>query len=119
MMFDWLAQEISAIKTRGFHVVDGPADPSLGAAIEKSGALVPRSYKEFVLRFGNAKLYKRLDYYKVGVLASPHEETDAQTGETYFRIGHRDSSSAYFKTSLLRGEEETPVFQGHEGKLVP
>lgn len=120
-MFDWLHQEISAIKTRRFHVVDGPVAPSMRDAIEDSGASVPRSYKEFVLQFGNAKLYKGRagDYYLVGVLASPHEETDAKTGETYFRIGHRDSSAAYFKAALLHGENETPVFQGHGARLVP
>jgi hypothetical protein len=116
-MFDWLEQELKTIKTRRFHVVDGPAVAALRAAVEESEASVPRAYKEFVLRFGNAKLYKRLDYYLVGVLAAPVEEQTSD-GEKLYRVGHHQSSNAYFKAALLRGEEETPVFVGHEGRLV-
>lgn len=116
-MFDWLDQEIEAIKTRRFHVVDGPADASLRMAVEGSGAPLPRSYKEFVLRFGNAKLYKKHGYYIVGVLAAPVEE-QSPDGESLYRIGHYQSSNAYFKGSHLRGEEEAPVFEGGGGKLV-
>src|ERR1700719_1368324 len=102
MMFDWLEQEIWTIKTRGFHVVDGPADAGLRAAVEGSEAPIPRSYKEFVLRFGNAKLYKQLSYYKVGVLASPREEVNKESGEVFYRFGHYDANSAYFSGSQLR-----------------
>jgi hypothetical protein len=116
-MFDWLEQELKMIKTPRFHVVDGVADPALRVAVEQSEASVPRSYKDFVLRFGNAKLYKKLDGYLVGVLASPREE-NTQTGERVYRIGHYQSANAYFKASLLRGEEEAPVFEGQDGKLV-
>jgi hypothetical protein len=116
-MFDWLEQEIGAIKTRRFHVVDGLADAALRGAFEASGVALPRSYKEFVLRFGNAKLYRKLDYYKVGVMA-PKEVVEKTTGEPLYLIGHHDSSSAYFKKSLLSGEEEAPVFEGRGGKLV-
>src|SRR6516164_2432282 len=109
-MFDWLIQEIETIKTRRFHVVDGPADPALRKAVEESDAPLPRSYKEFARRFGNAKLYKELGYYLVGVVAAPREERD-ENGEELYRIGHYQSSNAYFKASLLRGEDESPVFE--------
>lgn len=116
-MFEWLEQELGTIKTRRFHVVDGPAAATLRAAVEESDAPIPRSYKEFVLRFGDVKLYRRLDYYLVGVLAAPVEEL-TQDGEKLYRVGHYQSANAYFKAALLHGEEESPVFQGHDGRLV-
>jgi hypothetical protein len=117
MMFDWLEQEIRTIRTRRFHVVDGAADPALRAAVEGSEAPVPQSYKEFILQFGNAKLYKKHGYYIVGVLAGPVEE-QSPDGENLYRIGHYQSSNAYFKSMPLRGEEEAPIFEGHGGRLV-
>lgn len=116
-MYDWLQQEIQTIKTRRFHVVDGPADAALREAVESSDAPIPRSYKEFVLRFGNAKLYRELDYYIVGVLASPRTE-QSDSGDESYRIGHYQSSDAYFRVALLRGDDEAPVFEGHGGRLV-
>lgn len=115
-MFDWLEQEFQEVKTRRFHVIDGPASDSLKLAIEKSDLPVPRTYKDFVVRFGNAKLYRKLSYYLIGVSASPIE-TLSQEGETFFRFGHYDAASAYFKKSLLRNEEESPVFEGKDGRL--
>lgn len=117
-MFEWLDEEVNRIKTPKFHIIDGPADGALREAIEKVALPLPRAYKEFVLRFGNAKLYRELDYHKLGVLASPREETYEKTGEIFYRFGHYDSSSAYFKGSLLHGEDETPVFEGHERRLA-
>lgn len=117
-MFDWLEQEIGVVKTRRFHVVDGPAHSSLRMAVEGSGTPLPRSYKEFVLRFGNAKLYRELNYYKVGVSASPKEVLDKATGEPLYLIGHFDSTFAFFKKALLNSEEESPVFEGRGGKLA-
>jgi len=116
-MFDWLEQEIGTIKTRRFHVVEGPADAALRAAIEGSEVPLPRSYKEFVFRFGQAKLYKQLDYYLLSVMARPAEQR-TEAGETIYCFGHFQSSHVYFKASLLRGEEESPVFAGRGGKLV-
>jgi hypothetical protein len=116
-MFEWLEKEIADIKTRKFHIVDGPADETLRQAVENCDLPIPRSYKEFVLRFGNAKLYRKLSYYKVGVLASPREERYKEGGEVFHRVGHYDSNSAYFKDSLLREGEETPVFEGGEDRM--
>ncbi len=116
-MFDWLEHELSTIRTRRFHVVDAAADPSFRAAVAGSEAPVPASYRDFVLRFGNAKLYRKGGYYMVGVLAGPVEE-QSQEGEILYRIGHYQSSNAYFKLSLLRGGEESPVFEGNEGRMV-
>jgi len=110
-MFEWLETEIASIKTRKFHVVDGPADEALRQAVAKCDLPIPRSYKEFVLRFGNARFYRELSYYKVGVLACPKEERYKEDGESFYRFGHNDSNGAYFKQSLFREGEETPVFE--------
>ena len=79
-MYEWLEEELRRIKTRRFHVVDGPASDELKAAIVHSGLPAPASYREFIFCFGNAKLYRQLDGYLVGVLASPREEV-SQEGE--------------------------------------
>src|SRR5438067_1842284 len=99
-MFDWLEKEIAEIKTRKFHIVDGPADDTLRQAVESCDLPLPRSYLEFVLRFGNTKLYREGSGYKVGVLGSPREERYTEGGEIFYRIGHYDSNYAYFKDSL-------------------
>ena len=57
-MFEWLDEEISQIKTPKFHLVDGPAPAELRQAVLSSEFPLPPSYREFVLRFGNAKLYR-------------------------------------------------------------
>lgn len=107
-MFEWLEEELARIKTRKFHVVDGPASDNLRAAIEK--AVLPDSYKNFVLRFGSAKLYRVGDYYKIGVYAPPAEGR-SKKGELLLCFGHYDSARAYFKASLLRKASESPVFE--------
>jgi len=70
-MFEWLEQEISAVRTPRFHVVDGPVEAKLRQAVMQSGLLLPPSYREFVLNFGNAKLYRRAqsNSYRIGVFA--------------------------------------------------
>lgn len=115
-MFEWLENEIREIKTAKFHIVDGPADIALKNAVEKCEVPIPKSYREFVIRFGNAKLYRELNYYKVGVLASLRDEV-SKGGESYYRFGHYDSNSAYFKESELQSGEETPIYEGGEDQI--
>ena len=116
-MFESLENEIRLIKTPKFIVVDGPADEGLRDAVLQAQVPFPHSYKEFVLRFGNAKLYRELDYYKVGVFAAPRKELNADTGQAFYRFGHYDSCGAYFNGSLLRHNEETPVFEGRRDEF--
>ena len=93
-MFEWLEEEMESVRTPGFHVVDGPANPKLREAVANSGLPVPLTYKEFVLRFGNAKLYRQSRCgYTVGVFAGPR--TVELEGGTANEIGFRDSSSVY------------------------
>jgi hypothetical protein len=109
-MFEWLVDEMAKIKTRKFHLVDGPASPELRQAVEASGWRLPPSYEEFVLRFGNAKLYRRSSYWLVEVYAGPREAV-SDDGEPLVQFGRTHTSLAYFKESLLVEGSESPVFE--------
>ena len=109
-MFGWLVDEMARIKTRKFHLVDGPASDELRQAVEASDFPLPPSYKEFVLRFGNARLYRYSTNYYVTVFAGPRE-VDSYKGEAFIQFGRTWTSSAYFKESLLVPAGETAVFE--------
>lgn len=109
-MFEWLEEEILSIKTPRFHVVDGPADAKLVEAVIRTGVAVPSAYKDFVLKFGNAKLYRntRNDSYHVVVLAGPREVV-LKNGTRAFVIGFRDGASVYVKD--LPSSTRIPIFE--------
>src|SRR5436190_762700 len=109
-MFEWLIEEMARFKTRKFFLVDGPASVELRQAVESSTLPLPPSYKEFVLRFGNAKLYRRDSYYYVTVFAGPNM-ADSSAGEPFIQFGRTWTSLAYFKDSLLVEGGESPVFE--------
>jgi len=109
-MFEWLVDEMAKIKTRKFHLVDGPASPQLREAVENTGFPLPPSYKEFVLRFSNAKLYRRSSYWLVEIYAGPREAV-SEDGEPLIQFGRTHTSLAYFKESLLAEGSESPVFE--------
>ena len=74
---------------------------------------MPPSYKEFALRFGNAKLYREcvsLGCYLIEVYAGPREAVTSD-GEPLFQFGRTHTSLAYFKDSLLLEGRESPVFE--------
>ena len=113
-MFEWLVDEMAKIKTRKFHLVDGPASPEFRKAVKSSAIFVPPSYRAFVLQFGNAKLYRRLTSYNssylIEVYAAPREAFSKE-GEPLFQFGRTETSLAYFKESLLVEGGESPVFE--------
>lgn len=111
-MFDWLANEMQAIKTRKFHVVDGPVSDEMKELIGKAVMPVPLSYKKFVIRFGNANLYWAWAEYRVRVFAAP-KEVISSDGETLRHFGRTDLALAYFKDGLFVEDEESPVFEWH------
>jgi hypothetical protein len=57
-MYDWLVQEMAAIRTGKFFKTDGPIAADKREAIDRAGAPFPPSYLEFVVRFGNANLFR-------------------------------------------------------------
>jgi hypothetical protein len=109
-MYEWLEDEIRSIKTPRFHVVDGPAVAKLKDAVLKSDLPIPRSYREFVLKFGNAKLYHRAknDSYEVGVFAAPRA-AELDKGTRVFHLGYHDGASVYVK--IDENSTECPVFE--------
>ena len=109
-MFEWLDEELSRIKTQKFHLVDGPATAELRQAVESCDFPLPRSYREFVLRFGNTKLYRSGSIWLVQVYAGPREAENDQA-ESLIHFGRTETSLAYFKESLLKAGEESPVFE--------
>ena len=115
-LFNWLEQEISEVKTRKFFDFDGPASEGLRKSIEESTLSVPNSYKAFVMRFGNAKLYKQHAGYALGVRAAPVEAI-SKDGEPMLCFGYYQDHQAYFKTQLLHDGEEAPVFESQAGGL--
>lgn len=113
-MYEWLEMEIKEIKTQKFHIVDGPASSAAEATLKEIGTLLPPSFSVFLSKFGDARLYRELDYYKLGVLASPWEGKDTD-GKPIACIGHYDDARAYFKLPL--SGEELPVFEWSGGGL--
>ena len=109
-MFEWLDDEMRRIKTRKFHRVDGPASEELRQAVLSSNFPLPPSYREFVLRFGNADLYRNGSNWLVEVYAGPREAITDQ-GEPLIQFGRTHTSLAYFKESLLAASKESPVFE--------
>lgn len=109
-MFEWLEEEMARIKTRKFHLVEGPVSSKLREAIESSEAGLPCSYKEFVLQFGNASLYREGSIYLVQVYAGPRE-VETVDGEALIHFGRTHTSLVYFKEDLLEDGRESPVFE--------
>ncbi len=116
-MFEWLEEEMAKVNTNKFYLVDGPASDELRQMVETSDFPLPPSYKQFVLQFGNAKLYRRSSYWLVEVYAAPSEaETDAN--EPLIHFGRTHTSLAYFNESLLVEGGESPVFEWRKGQGI-
>ncbi len=112
-MFEWFEQEASAIKTPRFHVIDGPPDAKLREAVLGSGLPVPSAYKEFVLKFGNARLYRnRRISFRIGIFAAPREAV-LNNGTRIYHLGFHDGASVYVKRETRSGQH--PIFEFESG----
>ena len=113
-MFEWLEREISAMNTPRFHLVDGPADEKLREAVLESDLPLPPSYREFVLKFGNAKLYRWAQdgAYLIGVFAGPRKAT-LKDGACIYHLAWHDGASVYVKPESNSGE--LPIFEFEAG----
>jgi hypothetical protein len=113
-MFEWLEAEILKIRTPGFHQVDGPvADPALRDLIDRSGDFVPASYKEFILKFGTARLYRspRSGSYAVTVYRSPVEmQPDGETSRIC--LGNHDGATVFVESSGRAGDQAVHEAEG-------
>lgn len=117
-MFEWLEQEIAAVKTPGFHRVDGPADEEMRALILAASETIPADYKEFVLKFGGAKLYRNADglSYGVSVFGSPRQlKADGEVQR--FGLGKHAGTFVYVEATP--GPDAAATFHGGaEGHAV-
>jgi len=113
-MFEWLQREITAIRTPRFHIVDGPADAKLQEEVVHSDLPLPISYREFVTKFGSAKLYRQAsqDIYEIGVFARPREGR-TKDGTPIYYLGFHDSASVYVKSSPF--VTEPPIYEFDPG----
>jgi hypothetical protein len=114
-MFDWLVDEMDRIKTRKFYVVDGPLSVEQGELVQNSEIPFPQSYKDFIIQFGNAKLYRAGSTYLVQIYSFP-TEFKMEDGDFTILFGRSDMALAYFKESLLVSGSESPVFEWSKQK---
>jgi hypothetical protein len=112
-MFEWLEREILEVKTPRFHLTEGrPADPDLQDAVLGSNLPLPLSYKRFVMKFGNTRLYRLSRAgYRIGVFAGPREAM-VSDGSRIYNIGFEDDASIYVKPDS--GSLELPIFEFEE-----
>src|SRR5687768_6265660 len=116
-MFEWLEEELRSIKTPRFHLIDGDIPPALRKAILESPVPVPPSYKQFVLKFGNAHLYRNSRIgYRIGVFASPRE-AKVKDGTRLLHVGFHLDASVYLKDSdTLKSTDGFPIFEFENNK---
>jgi len=112
-VFEWLEQELAIIKTPRFHVIDGPATGKLREAIAESGLSLPKSYREFALRFGNVKLYRagRIRY-RIGVFAGPREGR-LDDGTLAYEVGFHDGARVLVES--VEGADGGSVWEAEAG----
>jgi hypothetical protein len=110
-VFEWLSEELASIRTPRFHIVDGPANAKLRDAVAHTSLELPASYRKFVLKFGNAKLYRQSrEGYTVGVFAGPRS-AKPRDGISMYQIGWDDDAAVYAccgDSSVYRGGREKP-----------
>jgi hypothetical protein len=116
-VYEWLKREIAEVGTPRYFVVDGPATGELRAAILNEAAGVPCSFKEFVLQFGNARLYRKKSSYLLGVKGVPEPQMDAK-GRSLLQFGHYIDRQAFFAPDTFNGGSEAPVLESRQGGLV-
>ncbi|MEP7287474.1 MAG: hypothetical protein ABI947_17085 [Chloroflexota bacterium] len=109
-MFKWLESEISQIKTRRFHMTDIASAPHSLANLWEESTLLPPSYRAFLTKFGQAKLYRYGNSYSLVVFSPPIQVLD-ESGERLVKFGYSSFGTAYFKYSLLKPNAESPVFE--------
>jgi len=112
-MFEWLEEEIVAIKTRRFHVIAGTVGGKLEMAVFQSEVHLPVSYCEFILKFGNARLYRQSrNGYQIGIFAGPREMV-LKDGTKVYHLGFYDGANIYVKADL--NFDELSIFEFQDG----
>jgi len=72
------------------------------------------SYRQFVLKFGNARLYRNIrnNSYRIGVFAGPRLAV-LDDGTSIYHLGFHDGASVYVKPAS--SSTDLPIFEFEEG----
>lgn len=115
-MYSWLRQEINAIRTQKFHLIDDEIPLPARQFPFGDLDLLPPSYKCFVEMFGTARLYRELGYYLIRVSRIPW----IVRGErTFVCFGGFDTCDAGFFEDALQHNVECEVYEGNELSTPP
>jgi len=99
-VFEWLIRELASIRTPRFHIVDGLADSRLREAVANSSLPLPSDYREFVLAFGNTRLFRNGRCgWTIGVFAGPRI-AERKGGALEYVVGHHDDMTVYYRSSV-------------------
>lgn len=110
-MYEWLEEEIASIKTPKFHLVKASVSEAKDNNSEGLLKILPPSYLEFRVKFGAAKLYRYSNHYQV-IIAGTLNQVTIDENESLVSFGFSSSHGyAYFLSSLLRPNLESPVFE--------
>jgi hypothetical protein len=108
-MFEWLEDELHTVQTPDFHVVT-PPNTGGREMVLASKLPFPPSYRLFVSKFGEAKLYRAgMFRYKVYIYAFP-KELVVDGKDRYWEFARTARGILYFKDALLAEEQETTIF---------
>ena len=110
-MYQWLIDEINLVKAPYFHVIGPHVDKRDAGYIRKSPLQVPDVYKEFVITFTFARLFRTpLDNYRILIGSEPVYWPDTKYGGLYC-IGKYEMGTVYFKESELDKGKDIPVHE--------
>jgi hypothetical protein len=107
--YEWLRDELAAVKTPRFHMIDGPSE-----IVTPPGLVPPSSYREFIAEFGQVRLYRKGNAYLIGVYARLQEAV-SKSGKRLVRFGHYYDSRAFFQIDDLGESAEPPVYEASPG----
>jgi hypothetical protein len=114
MMYDWLSEQVAGVKWQRFFAFKRDAEPNAIASIERQFAVLPHDYKSFILRFGEARLFRCLDHpsYNLAVFARPRV-LEGRKGETLLAIGFFvNGGYAHLRKPKGAAVVEAGVFEG-------
>ncbi|MBS0168374.1 MAG: SMI1/KNR4 family protein [Nitrospira sp.] len=108
-MYEWLEEELRRVQWPKFHHV------SKAGARELIDPTLPASYREFVKKFGAAKLYRRNDHYQIGVLYPP--ELVRIAGSNALLVGYSIGIDVFFRMEDLAEGQEARIYELIDGNL--
>ena len=107
-MYEWLEEEIKTVKTNKFFLLH-QSMPERNDRQSISDYPLPPTFRLFVEKFGSAKLFRELSYYKIAVFDYfiPCYVDD----ELFLQFGFFDGENVYFRERDFRANKETPTYE--------